>query len=596
MGKIKLGLKTTRVNNGDSTLFETNQSSDWVNKTRDIRDGEGLGYITNLEKGSEVIMLTSINTGLLITCVKLIGGRGGDNVCAWIYVPASADVKGKELKSLIAETIDSINDKEKLEELFFKEYEQVPSVRMPNAVSSGGEKFAVRYYGEGTRYSLSDLLNDPWQPYYRDYKSVFLLGKEDNLVCDPSCENLTDKEVRKTMTVDAQNSKDGFNPYLDGRQFKESIRCLKGDTITVEWRKEGYKSKLMPALIKGTDGRCTIPVPPSDQFEKLIPYSAIKVQDEEGHSIDNYGLRIKNQPLTQGGSVPVKVECLHSVFVEVYVNGYEAFREHLDLTDLIKLQPIKLKKKTFTYVFSIPLETGRDGSVDLTVNEELKESPIKGYVTDSPLREGKDPINLHYNPYDRKFRKIALIAAIVVLVLGFCGGGAFTHFLIEPLLKGSDSRIEQLEQENKDLQSEDEGVSVENQEQESPAPIREQANVDSAAISYLDDNAKWIRPEMEKYEALKGLWDAVNERAPKKLRSHEEALSGSKNFKKVLKAVEDNSAKPFSRPTYCAPGDSVITIKKYVEELYNKQKSPSPLGSKEDRKKQGVKIPQNNAL
>ena len=576
MDKIKLGLQITCASGGYKEMLTVNPG-DWTRKVEDIRGVVPEGWKKE-NKESVVIMLKSIDdAGLLITRVKLIGGRGGDNVCAWIYVPASVKITGKELEKLIDETIASVDDNKKLQQLFSKEYEQVPPVRMAKAVNSGGEKLAVRYYGAGTHYSLCELLNA--QPYYRNYKRVFLLDNKDKFQCDPSWDNLTNETVLETVTVDAPGSKDGFIPYLDGQPFSEPIRCLEHDTITVEWRRKGYKSILISDSIKRTSDQYKVRGPERSQYEKLIPYSAIQVHDEWGQSMRVYELYVNGKFVKWGDEFAVR-EIDNKISVKIRTKGYYTYEDTIPLNTLPRT--INMEKKTFTYVFSLPLENNGSCTVELTVNEKLKTSPIKGYVTKEPLELCKDSINLQYNPYDRKFWKTALIAAIVVLVLGLCGGGAITHFLIEPLLKGSDSRIEQMEQESKDLPSEGEGVGdVEDQEQESPAPTvpkNEQANVDDA-ILYLDDKEKWIRPDMEKYEALKGLWDAVNERDHQRLRSYEKALSESKNFKLVLEAVKANSHKTFSRP-YCAQGDSVITIEKYIDELYKKQESQSPRGNK----------------
>ena len=69
-----------------------------------------------------------------------------------------------------------------------------------------------------------------------------------------------------------------------------------------------------------------------------------------------------------------------------------------------------------------------------------------------------------------------------------------------------------------------------------------------AAISYLDSNNKWNRTEMEKFDDLKGLWDALNERLFDDIIKYETKLSKSTTFTEVVQAVKANKHKKFAQP------------------------------------------------
>ena len=122
-------------------------------------------------------MLTSIDTGHMLTVASLIEGRITDCISAWIHIPATISVSGKELVELVEsakkEILANERNDEKLRQLFSKEYELAPATKM--AGGSVGEKCAYRYYGQKAKYTLAELLKDMCQSYYKNYKSIFLL-------------------------------------------------------------------------------------------------------------------------------------------------------------------------------------------------------------------------------------------------------------------------------------------------------------------------------------------------------------------------------------------------------------------------------------
>ena len=106
MDNNKLGLKIVRINQGYTDLFEINGDQVWTKNVWDIR--KDLENIDNLDGSSAVLMLTSVDIGHILTVASLIEGRITDCISAWIYVPASINIAGKELVEIV-ETSEQVS-------------------------------------------------------------------------------------------------------------------------------------------------------------------------------------------------------------------------------------------------------------------------------------------------------------------------------------------------------------------------------------------------------------------------------------------------------------------------------------------------------
>ena len=75
---------------------------------------------------------------------------------------------------------------------------------------------------------------------------------------------------------------------------------------------------------------------------------------------------------------------------------------------------------------------------------------------------------------------------------------------------------------------------------------------------------------MGEYQELTGLWEAMNQYDFEKIRKFKSKLEGSKNFKDILKAIDDNKDKKFTG-TYTSGKDFDISISRYIDELFKKK-------------------------
>lgn len=574
MDNNKLGLKIVRINQGYTDLFEINGDQVWTKNVWDIR--KDLENIDNLDGSSAVLMLTSVDTGHILTVASLIEGRITDCISAWIYVPASINIAGKELVEIVdavkKEILANERNDERLTQLLSKTYESAPASRI--TTKSNGEKCAFRYYGQGAKYTLSELLKDMCQSYYKSYKSVFLLDNSSKLKCLQG-DNLSDQKVYSMVVVKSPGNIDSFVPYIGERPFVGQIYAIEGGTIDIEWRRDGY----MPIHTKSTiapGAKYSVPTP--NQYVRVLNYNYIKVVDEWSQRVTDYDLYVAKQRISKNEDIRISEATLNNVWVEIHAEGFEPISGHLNLTQPVQL---KLVKETYAYEFLLPLKN-EEGyyPIKISGNRKMKNSPVKGYVTENGYVTRNDKNYLRFKPFTRKFWITCLICSIIVLLLGICGGYALNDFIGG---KADNQEVGKLTKENDDLKSRIKELEKRNYNY---APKGSESNSDEksvdAAISYIDHNNVWNRTEMEKHEPLKGLWDAMNERRFDDILAYDNVLGKSAIFKELVAAITKNRHKPFSGNFNTNPNDFDITIKPdgdkkgYIKALEDAGTTPKP--------------------
>lgn len=574
MDNNKLGLKIVRINQGYTDLFEINGDQVWTKNVWDIR--KDLENIDNLDGSSAVLMLTSVDTGHILTVASLIEGRITDCISAWIYVPASINIAGKELVEIVdavkKEILANERNDERLTQLLSKTYESAPASRI--TTKSNGEKCAFRYYGQGAKYTLSELLKDMCQSYYKSYKSVFLLDNSSKLKCLQG-DNLSDQKVYSMVVVKSPGNIDSFVPYIGERPFVGQIYAIEGGTIDIEWRRDGY----MPIHTKSTiapGAKYSVPTP--NQYVRVLNYNYIKVVDEWSQRVTDYDLYVAKQRISKNEDIRISEATLNNVWVEIHAEGFEPISGHLNLTQPVQL---KLVKETYAYEFLLPLKN-EEGyyPIKISGNRKMKNSPVKGYVTENGYVTRNDKNYLRFKPFTRKFWITCLICSIIVLLLGICGGYALNDFIGG---KADNQEVGKLTKENDDLKSRIKELEKRNYNY---VPKGSESNSDEklvdAAISYIDHNNVWNRTEMEKHEPLKGLWDAMNERRFDDILAYENVLGKSAIFKELVAAITKNRHKPFSGNFNTNPNDFDITIKPdgdkkgYIKALEDAGTTPKP--------------------
>lgn len=541
MDNNKLGLKIVRINQGYTDLLEINGDQKWTKNVWDIR--KDLENIDNLDGSSAVLMLTSIDTGHMLTVASLIEGRITDCISAWIHIPATISISGKELVELVEsakkEILANERNDEKLRQLFSKEYELAPATKI--AGGSIGEKCAYRYYGQKAKYTLAELLKDMCQSYYKNYKSIFLLDNSSNLRC-LSGDNLSEQKVYSMIIVKSPGVVESFVPHIGGQPFEGQMYVVEGEIIKIEWRRNGYLPIQTETTVR-QDMRYSVPTP--NQYIRVIPFDTIKVVDEWGQSIREYEVYVEKKLIEHGRPIAISESKINNVWIEVYAEGFEPISGNVNFTKpVVKIQ---LQKETYAYEFMLPLKNDEGYyPIKISGNRKLKNSPVKGYVTEGGYVTRNDKNYLRFKPLSRKFWITCLICSIIVLLLGVCGGYALNDFIGG---KADNEEVSKLTKENADLKSRIKELEKRNYTY-TPKGATDNNETYSieAAISYLDSNNKWNRTEMEKFDDLKGLWDALNERLFDDIIKYETKLSKSTTFTEVVQAVKANKHKKFAQP------------------------------------------------
>ena len=549
MDNNKLGLKIVRINQGYTDLLEINGDQIWTKNVWDIR--KDLESIDNLDGSSAVLMLTSVDTGHILTVASLIEGRITDCISAWIYVPASINIAGKELVEIVdavkKEILANERNDERLTQLLSKTYESAPAYRI--TTKSNGEKCAFRYYGQGAKYTLSELLKDMCQSYYNNYKSVFLLDASTSLRCI-SGDNLSDQKVYPMVVVKSPGQIDSFVPYVGNHPFVGQMYAVEGDVIKIEWRRNGYQS-IQTETIVCQDIKFSFPL--FNQYIRVIPFDTIRVVDECNQPIREYEVYIAKKLIEFGRSIAIKEYAINNVSLEIYAEGFEPISVNVNLTQPVK---IKMVKESYSYEFMLPLKN-EEGyyPIKISGNRKLKNSPVKGYVTEGDNVTRNDKNYLRFKPLSRKFWVTCLICSIIVLILGICGGYAIGK-------KTGNEAVGSLTKENADLHKENDALKNRIKAlEEDYAPGGSESKLVDAAISYIDHNNVWNRTEMEKHKPLKGLWDAMNERRFDNILAYKKVLGKSAIFLELVAAINKNRHKFFSGNFNTNPNDFDITIK-----------------------------------
>jgi len=538
----KLGLKIVRINQGYTDLLEINGNQSWCKNVWDIR--KDLENIENLDGTSAVLMLSCAETGHILTIASLIDGRATDCISAWIYIPSTITISGKELIDIIEATkkeiLANVRNNDTLTQLFSKEYPQDQALK--KIEKSQSDECAYRCYGKGSTYTLAELLKDLHQSYYKNYKAIFLLNNDEKLKCHVG-HNLTDQKLQTLILLDQPTSVDGFVPYIGNSILDKKMYFVEGDKIKIEWKRNGYTTINTETIIKPNVQYTT---PTKNQYRKFVSYNAIQVVDESHTSIssDSYELRINKTVLQSGQKIAINEATIDNVQVEVYSKEYKDVKTNLDLS---KPQKIVLTRITYEYEYMFPISnTGKYQSIKITRHKKTDKCPFKGYVIE--YQEGKK-YYLKFKPFDKKFWIITPIVAILLLLLGFGGGYALSSYS-----KNTESQppVNSTKQQSTNPTDDQEKT------QEKDSIIRE-------ATTYLDNTQDWNRSEMEKYEPLQGLWDAINSKNLDTILTYATKLEASKTFQDFVKIIEQYKDKNYPKNSYNQEGDSIININKFTK-------------------------------
>ena len=535
-----LGLSIDRASQGLTNLITINGDKSWTTHVRDIR--KELENVENLDGSSAALMLTCIDTGHLLTLGSWIEGRGGDYISAWIYIPASINIMGKDLVNVIEivkqEILADRRDDDRLREVFAKTYALAEAKKI--TVQSSGGKYAYRCYGSRAKYTLAELLSEMFQPCYKNYKRVVLIDNATSHKCVAG-DDLSSQKVLPMIVISAPGVVDEFEPYIDSQIFDKPICAIEDDDLEVRWKRSGYLPIKKPfKVVKGV--KC--PVPTRNEYKIIVKYDSIHVLDKSTRKIlTDYKLTINQERVEAGAKVPISVDVIAKSNVEISADGYDVYKEVLDLR---KDHTIYLQKKHRVYKFVVETKSGDNICLEYQTRGELEACPIRGYVSSSPNLNPNGYNKLLYRPYSLMMKLTLGFVMLLMLGLGFTGGWFLNKWY--------------------------NGKSESNQTTETTKPTITQDVMSEedikdweGLIKYFDEHKIWNKSQMEAYGAA-DMWDNLNHYQFEEFLKYKDQLAESERCKELLSEIERVKDIEYSR-AFCEEADLEITVQTYMNNL-----------------------------
>ena len=580
----KLGFAIKLASQGAGNAIECNKGQ-WTNKVVDIR--EYLKLFNGLQGTDNIVTFMSFDEGgCFLTQLRAISGRVGDFLSGWIYIPNTIDVSGEDVmntynyvRNILSQS--NLSDlKEDIESFFSKEY---PSKEVAaQYVASKGQLYGVRFLGH---YTLKEIVGEHrYQPYYSDYKAVFLLNKEEEVTITKeaanSFRNLTDKDIVKTSILvppanaSLQTLGRGTKIHtIDGSDFNQPLLVNVGSKVPLILSRIGFEN--MKFEVNVTSERQDVDLSNVKiTWMKKISASMFTVRNRKQEKIDK-DVRISvNGTNITFQEILVSEEDCRQALVKVSAPDFEVFEQRRSL--LIDDLDITLSRKVKQAQTVVELSNGSYG--EMTIESKYLpskyESPLKGYCFEEDS-QGNKVLRLSIG-FVWKQRLwgfcAALIVGILLIALTAFDAWTDTHqfkFGLPPW-----EEISTTQQDNSDDSTSVDSTQNQNENQvESEQNSSEDASLD-AAIKYLDNNSTWTKSEMEKFPDLQGLFDDMNTfNFSKILNDWQGKLSNSKQFKKVFESASKTSRNDWNpkqgshNPTYNKSDDEQIRLTNYINWL-----------------------------
>ena len=583
----KLGFKIKVVSQGAGDVIECNKGQ-WTNKVVDIR--EYLKMFNGLNGTKNTITFISFDeSGCYITLLRAISGRDGDHLSGWIYIPNNVEISDSDVneicnfvKKVLSQS--NLNEyKEEIEYIFSKTY-QCKEKPVPYNPTSG-ELYGVRYIGH---YTLEEILgSDRYQPYYSNYKAIFLLEKNGEVSISPEYKNkfkdLTNEPIETLCVLQAPTAESlkhygkGVKiVFQDGKEFKSPISVKKDEQVYLIAKREGFEPQKLKITV--TDKLQTFPVPKASiKWEKRISASTFDICDEDsGEKINNARISVNQREISPMGNLFSETD-LCNANVVVKANGYDDYKTSLNLSIGLSYK-ITLTRSVKNENYQITLANGK--MADMALNSKYLSSfkgecPIKGYTFDFDESHNKrKPVLRPSVWYVWKQRFIGFFVAIIIgLLIGlYCAISAWvdTHefrFGIPPWKEKTENVVD-----NGD-QSSDDGT---------------YSQIRPETLDYLNNNTQWSQDRLSQDPATQNLYKMINEYNFAELAVID--ITGCEKLDEIKKLADEMCNKGLSiKGPYSS--DGTITIQQWIDKVNAKSQENMNFGDTPTTDTQ----PENNA-
>lgn len=585
----KLGFAIKLASQGAGNAIECNKGQ-WTSKVVDIR--EYLKLFNGLQGTDNIVTFMSFDEGgCFLTQLRAISGRMGDFLSGWIYIPNTIEASGDDImnaynyvRNILSQS--NLTDlRDDIASFFSKEF---PSKEVAAQYSaSRGQLYGVRFLGH---YTLKEIVGEHrYQPYYSDYKAIFLLNKNDEVVITKEAannfRNLTDRDIVKTSilvpptNLQLQALGQGTKIHtIEGSDFNQPLLVNLGSRVPLLLSRDGFEN--MKLEVPVSSERQVIDLSKINiTWRKKITASLFSIRGSKNERIEK-GVRIfvNGIDVTFQEILFTEEEC-HQADVKVTAPDFETFEQRCSL--LIENKQIILNRKIRTFQASVELTNG--SHAEMTIESKYlpssQESPLKGYTYDEDFHGNKILKMDSWFVWKQRLWGFIAALAFVMLIIAYAAFDAWldTHHFKMGLPPWEENRPGQLYTPRDSTEADNISQDQTGNQGELEQPGTADITLD-AAIKYLDGNSIWSKSEMEKYPDLKGLFDDMNNfNLDIILYEWANKLSASTNFKNVCESAKKTIYHRWEpkqgshNPTYNKPNDELINLTKYKKWLDNDQ-------------------------
>lgn len=565
----KLGFAIKRASQGVGNAIECNKGQ-WTNKVVDIR--EYLKLFNGLKGTDNIVTFMSFDEGgCFLTQFRAIPGRGGDFLSGWIYIPNTIEASGEEIMSAYNYVRNILSQsnlsdlKDDIESFFSKEYHLKEVVAQ--YVASKGQLYGVRFLGH---YTLKEIIGEHrYQPYYSDYKAVFLLNKEEEVAITKEAVNsfrdLIDKDIVKTSILvpptnaSLQTLGGGTTIHtINGSDFNQPLIVNVGSKVPLILSRIGFKNIKLEVNI--TSERQVVDLSNDEiTWKKNISASMFTVRNCEQEKIDK-GVRISvnDTDITFQEILVSEKDCCEAL-VKVSAPDFEVFKKRCNL--LIDNLDITLSRKVKQAQTVVELSNGSYGEMTIESKHlpSNYDSPLKGYEFDKDNCGNKVLKLSSWFVWKQRLWGFFAALATVMLIIAYAAFAAWidTHHFKFGLPPWEEDRPAQFCQQNANNGTEDAEVTNTN------------AQVNQQILDYLNQNDQWKKVKLDQDPSTNGLYDMINNyRFSDILNVRIDNCDKINRVKEISQRMIDNGfslSEPYSE-------DGTITIQKWIDTVEAKYK------------------------
>jgi len=562
MSKIGIAIRVTSNGAGEPKVVN---GGEWTKYISDVR--QVLEKLTGMEDGQQVArMLSFTDDGCIITLMRLLNsGRGGDNVSAWIHIPAEADITGNE----VIMVMNSVQKAIQSSELNMKSIEQQCQVnyskRTAVSMAPTGKGLAVRYYNYVTLMNI--LGPNRYQPYYNDYRYIFLLDENGQIRISngANINDISKQPLGKLLSM-LPRSAEELNRHFgddvkvtlsDGTPFDHPIQVEEDERVKLQIERKGFKPVIYFAKQEeSVSAPWKLPNPNSIRWMIDVQRSMFSVVDEQGKSLPQTApvtIKIDGKTL---GHKPIEMEEDECRDVHVEVSAGLDYTPSTKSIDLTKGPPVKIQLERKTKEWTSKVKMSNKEIADMTLLAKQfpnpKTCPLQGYEYDEEL---------HCLVYDTLrvwfHRAQGFLAAIVLGLL--CWGLTALYGKIHDDKDANGNNQAQIEEtvNNNDSLENEQATMIDYQE----------------AINYLENNEQWRKDTLDviNNHALEGLYDDLNTYDFMSIKTNwASKLERSTKFQGILNLIKYCEQNGVTSMNGEYSHDGTITINKYLERINNR--------------------------